>query len=259
MSQRFLLIICFFITTTAWSLNRINRPTDPAKRCMSRGTSTTRCEDMRQNALRINCITKEEYQTLKKYGSYPTCNLLRGEGLDMLDGWCACGCFHPQTKLTVIDKYSTEKMEKTIRDILTQKNHLYLVHLNAHATLSDFSKHHSLIRLTTKGEEQRHLIKLTTNTNNMLMVTPTHPILTSTGIMKQARSLLKTDRLLDQDGQVLYIQEIKTIHYQQSVMNLATEAKHNNEHIIFANNIAVGDLFWQASLEDLFNQIQIRG
>lgn len=259
MSQLFLFIMIYFISTTAWSLNRINRPTDPAKRCMNRGTSSTRCEDMRQNALRIKCITKEEYQTLKKYGSYPTCNLLRGEGLDMLDGWCACGCFHPQTKLNVFDKLTNQIVEKTVHDILTQPHHLNLVHLRADATLSDFSSSHSPIRLTTKGDEQRRLFVFTTNTNQTLMVTATHPILTSSGTMKQARHLTKQDQLLNDNGQALAIQDIKTIKYRQTVMNLATEADTNMEHIIFANHIAVGDLFWQASLEDLFNQIQIRG
>ena len=129
--------------------------------------------------MRLNCITKEEYQTLKKYGSYPTCNLLRGEGLDMLDGWCACGCFHPQTKLSAFDKLTNQRVEKTVHDILTQPHHLDVVHLRSEATLSDFSSSHSPIRLTTKGEEQRRLFVVTTNTNQTLMVTATHPILTT--------------------------------------------------------------------------------
>ena len=177
----------------------------------------------------------------------------------MLDGWCACGCFHPQTKLSVFDKRTNQRVEKTVYNILTEPHHLDIVHLHADATLSDFSSSHSPIRLTTKGDEQRRLFVITTNTNQTLMVTATHPILTSSGTMKQARSLTKQDQLLHKNGQTLTIQNIKVITYRQTVMNLATEADSNMEHIIFANHIAVGDLFWQASLEDLFNQIQIRG
>jgi hypothetical protein len=76
--------------------------------------------------------------------------------------------------------------------------------------------------------------------------------------MKQAQNITKQDRLIDSNGEEVLIKEIIRMKYRDTVINFSTEAENNLEHIIFANDLAVGDLYWQASLEDHYNRIMIR-
>ncbi len=251
-------MVFFMLSTISFSQNRITAPHDPRLRCMSNAVASGECEGMRSRALELGCITKEEYSALKKYGSFPTCNLLRGSGLGMLDGWCACGCFHPQVKVKVKDSEGVEIKEVPVEDLFENITNKRLVHLSQDASLSDMSLSDSKIRIQTKGKEEHRLVHIWTADERNITLTGLHPILISDGSMKLAREITLFDELVDFSGEPVEIVYISHRKFDGDVYNFSTEGETLNEHVIFANNFAVGDQYWQSSLEDQINRIFIR-
>jgi hypothetical protein len=133
-----------------------------------------------------------------------------------------------------------------------------LVHLAAGTTLSEMRKELSPIRISTYGKEKKDLIKITSTSGKNLFVTEKHPILTSLGEMKLAKELRPSDYLVDMNGNAVGIKSLRHVPYNGYVYNFATEAKDKNEHVIFAEGFAVGDLYWQSALEDEMNQVFLR-
>lgn len=259
--------IVFFtilLSLTGNAASRITAPVDPAKRCMNEPMPVDYCENMRVKAVQLGCISEEEAADLRKYGSYPTCNILKpktGEPpSQMLDGWCACGCFAPWTRIAVTNIFDTslENIFEVKASQISVNKSLNLVNLTEDATLSNMDKTQSKIRITTQGEENKGLIKILTKNGKSLYLTEKHPVLTSKGMMVLASQLRPTDQLVTENGDAIQIISLSSVPYKGLVYNFVTESESKNEHVIFANGFAVGDLFWQASLEDEMNQTFIR-
>ena len=214
---------------------------------------------MRQKSVDIGCITKEEYQTLKKYGSYPTCNLLKGEGLEMLDGWCPCGCFHPEMKIKTFNPQNSIEENIDVKTLYKLQNNLELIHLSPDAIVSSLYFDRSKVYFATKGLEPLPIIIIKTEDNRTLKLTQMHPVLVNTGVMKLAKDISNQDFLVDFSGQSIKVTSVSQQHYSGEVYNFSTGHQNTpTSHIIFANDFAVGDQYWQASLEHLINRIVIR-
>ena len=257
-------LLFLFILNANYSLasieSRISRPTDPAKRCVSKYVSSQKCEDLRKKALEINCIIKEEYDLLKKYGSYPSCNFLRGEGLDMLDGWCPCGCFSPATEISVFSDHNFLNKKIKASDIIFGNNKDILVsHLSEDSSFGDFSYKASKIRLKTHGKESKKIYRIKPKGRKAILLTERHPVLLASGIMKQIKDVDISDKLVLSTGKPIPIESIKREPFRIEVVNFSIDVEKNKEHLIFANDLVIGDQYWQASLEDLLNQVFIRG
>lgn len=255
----FILLFLYLFHLNAYAKPRITGPTDPAKRCVNKGINGKTCESVRKKAWKLGCITEEEYHILKKYGSYPSCNSLLGEGLNMLDGWCPCGCFAPQTLISVPSETGLIENKKRASDIVFGKNKEILVsHLTEGSTLGNFLYGASNVRIRTYGKESKKIYRIKPEGRSSLLLTEKHPILLGTGIMKQIKNVKKTDRLVLSSGESISIEKIERIPFKQDVLNFSVDVEENSEHLIFANDIVIGDQYWQASLEDLLNQILLR-
>jgi hypothetical protein len=180
----------------------------------------------------------------------------------MLIGWCACGCFAPWTNIATVQKtndYITEILQISAKNI-SQNSDLALVTLADDATLSDMKKSKEQIRITTQGVEKNGLVKIVLEDGRQLFVTKKHPLLTDRGAMIIAKDLKFTDKLVDINGTSLVIRSLSSVPYNGLVYNFATSPAMDTKegHIVFAEGLAVGDLYWQASLEDEINRIFIR-
>ncbi|MBC61833.1 MAG: hypothetical protein CMP11_05190 [Zetaproteobacteria bacterium] len=257
MIKHIILVSFCIISLEGLGNNRIKAPVDPAKRCVSSKINHEKCEDMRKKSIDIGCITYEEYYTLKKYGAFPSCNILKGEGLDMLDGWCPCGCFHPDTLIKVITSNNFFPLDIRAKKILENHNKFSLAHLSKDSQIKNFFIDYSPIRLITYGEEKKKMISIRTEDGRTLEITKEHPVFVAPGKMKFAHSLNTNDLLLDISSQEVAIQRIEEKEYYGDVVNFSTDKDSVTEHIIFANNLAVGDQYWQASLEDHMNQVLV--
>lgn len=264
--KKLLLAIITMASVNGFAQGRITGPTDPGKRCSNEPMPADTCEEMRVKAAEIGCITPEELGALRKYGSFPSCNFLKPRAGDppskMLDGWCSCGCFAPWTKIMVTpsgDDYLSELLQKRA-GLISKRDQFDLVTLSERATLVNLEKDKAPIRIVTKGKENKGLVKIVTTDKRVLFVTEKHPVLTAEGKMVLAKNLRPTDHLVDESGSHLGIRSLSSIPYHGEVYNFATEVTNDdkNRHVIFAEGLAVGDLYWQASLEDQINQVFIR-
>lgn len=105
----------------------------------------------------------------------------------------------------------------------------------------------------TRGVEPKPMYRLTTANGHSVLLTETHPVMT-TGGMKMVRSVKTGDEVLTEDGPSA-VQNIVQESFQGSVWNLnvgATDARvgsSNVETTFFANGILVGDGHMQKEIE----------
>jgi hypothetical protein len=258
MLKYYLAIILFNLNLYGTFRNRINAEVDRSKRCVSTGLNAASCEKIRKKAVEINCINEAEYHTLKKYGAYPSCNILKGTGEDLLDGWCPCGCFHPATLIASYDTKDSRYKIKTAKNILNEQKTTQLVHLRKSSSIKKLSYKKSKIRITTEGKEDKKMLIIETKKYLPLILTEKHPIVISPGKMIAAKNLTTKHLLLNAKGQKVKITKISKKKYDLDVVNFSTERTDPLEHVIIANGLLTGDQYWQASLEDQFNRVFIR-
>lgn len=237
--------------------NRITSPADPRIRCEN-GAGADKCEKRRADGLQNKCITQEEYQTLKDFGSFPTC--VPEDGTWILLGWCSCGCFAEDTLISVFEKENQQFKEISASTLAHHRQSYEAVHLTSNSTLSQFEYGNSNIRITTEGLEKQPIVVIETENGRKLRVTEKHPILTQRGSMVQAKDLQIEDGVISQEGIPLKISSLRLESYCGNVINFMVDQPISShlEHVVFANQIAVGDLGWQSSLEDELNQVMIR-
>ncbi len=236
---------------------RVVAPVDPAKRCLASGVPGDTCEKWRSQALSIGCITQEEYHTLVEFGAYPSCNILRGAGLDMLDGWCSCGCFHPDTQIMSFTKDSSNPISVAAGTIANNFRSYDLLGFDEPKD-EKVSYSRNPVALATLGKETQELVVIQTNDGRVLKVTQGHPVLLADGRMIQAKTLKVTDPMLDIHGNPVSIKRIDSDKFIGEVVNFTANAKKIQGHVLFAESLAVGDLYWQTQVESESKQIQIR-
>ena len=119
-------------------------------RCIQNIT-TDQCEVRRKGALDLGYISEEEYNALLNYSSYPLIDVFATpESSEGLAGWCQCGCFHPETLISMNENFSLP-----IKDI---NKGMDVLHLDKFARLDNFEFWSSPIRLITKGKENPALM-----------------------------------------------------------------------------------------------------
>lgn len=259
-------LLTMLLSLNTMSAGRINAPVSPIARCNNVGVPAEKCETIRQKEVASGCITQEEADTLRAYGAFPVCSELLGVGLNKLGSWCPCGCFAARTQISAVYQDDLDLMTRS--EVLSSRisaaevsenfKFINLMHFSFDTNLHEMSKDLSPIRIATFGKEKKDLIKISTFDGRNLYLTEKHPVLTINGVMKLAKNLRPTDKLVDMNGDELGIKELSQVPYNGLVYNFATEAKDKKEHVIFAEGVAVGDLYWQSSLEDEMNQIFIR-
>jgi hypothetical protein len=114
----------------------------------------------------------------------------------------------------------------------------------------------------TVGPEEKPVIRIASKSGAALSVTENHPILVSReGLlsMVQAKSLAAGDGLLDENGnidEVLSLDSHKLNPLANNVYNLDTRAADPEDHVIAANHILVGDIYWQKRLSEESNRVE---
>jgi hypothetical protein len=113
----------------------------------------------------------------------------------------------------------------------------------------------------TVGPEEKPVVRITTHSGRDLAVTDIHPIFVARGesmAMVQAKDVEAGDKLMDENGNidpVLALESYKLDPSDNKVYNLDTRSPDPEEHIISANNLRVGDLYWQKRLSEESNRI----
>jgi hypothetical protein len=230
--------------------NNLSEREKAISRCGDVPLPAPECEQGRQDAVRMGCVTQDEANKLKEWGLSPTC--IAGK----YRGWCACGCFHPLTLIGVMGlPWPTMK---AAGEIAKDPQRYTVLHLGKNTSLGSFEYGADPISFATSGLEVKPLVVIETRDGRVLKLTTQHAIMTAQGEMIQAKNLTPETLLLDKSGTVVELSAIKTEAFREEVVNFRLAVKEPLEHVIFAEGLAVGDQAWQSTLEDLQNQILVR-
>ncbi len=111
------------------------------------------------------------------------------------------------------------------------------------------------------GPEHKPVIRISALSGAELVVTDIHPILVQRDAettMIQAKNLEKGDILLSENGNadpVLSLESYQLDPSANKVYNVDTRSADPEEHVISANKIKVGDLYWQKRLSEESSRI----
>ena len=164
-----------------------------------------------------------------------------------------------------LNQVNTPMVTASAKDIAENRFRFGLVHLGEGSSLSNMIKEVSNVRISTVGHDEQSLIQITTIDGRVLRLTSFHPVLVFEGKMIAAKSIKQTDMLVDESGSPVQIKSVETVPFNGSVYNFSSETGEfrpgkvvKERHVIFANKLAVGDLYWQGSLESEMNRTFLR-
>lgn len=183
-----------------------------------------------------------------------------GAKLEFPDVRCECGCLSGDTEVLSTAGYL--RMEELAKRA-SQNGGLSLAVMAA-----DGEGLQSSPRLFNRdfvvGPEQNPLVHLLTAKQRSLLLTGDHPVLIERNniwSMIQARDLKAGDQLRAVDGQMDELLELKSVLPSAAlgaplVYNVDTRGMKPFEHIVVANGLHVGDLYWQKRLSERASRIQ---
>lgn len=255
----FLASVCsMFLASTADATNRLTNPND--NRCY--GDTTMTPEECQQNQELAwsngnGCITFEEYTYARQNFIAPLCKW-PFQPREYL-GYCRCGCLAQGTEVFVLQDHTLQWQpidNFSSRDV----NNGSMVTLAEQATMRNWDYSTRDLMAMTIGPEEKPLVWVTTQSGLEIGLTETHGVLLANGYMARAVELKAGDVLVNVNGASEAIIGIERKATDSKVYNVLTNAGTSNApgHIIFANEIAVGDLYWQNILESEFRRIVIR-
>jgi len=221
-----------------------------AFRCPDAGFQEPKCEQIRQEGLRVGCIDQAKYQKLKGEGRFPGCM-----GSTFI-GDCPCGCFAPETLIELLTEVGSENMPAY--SLYKNWKNVELASLEDEAHLTKPTYVARSIAVATEGDESKALVRIELDNGSVLRLTEKHPVLKASGQMITAREVTLGDKLVDRNGDELFIRKVGREPYDGKVYNFETDGKTLASHVVVAEGVLVGDLAWQNALEQELGGIAIR-
>lgn len=238
-------------------INRIETAANEAARCHN--VSNEVCTKKRDKALKKECINEKEFNTLKDNNDYPLCDY-DFEDLDMLSGWCPCGCFEESVEISVAEKGIGIREEITAKQLRENYKKYDVFSLGDDATLDSVYLETRGIKKVTYGVEKPKLVILNMENSKTLKLTEKHGVLLSDGRMIKAIDVKVGDKLVTDNGEFIPVSNITREHTSALVYNFATAEPDSNRvsHTLIAEGFVVGDLVWQNNLETELGKIAVR-
>lgn len=198
-------------------------------------------------------INKEEMEFLIAKGAVPTMS-----ALNKPIGYCFCGCFAPWTRISVSKGANLAVEMLPIIDVWHDRDYIQVVSLADGSTLENLNFKTAKITNMVSGPEAKPLVVIRTGQGKELSVTSEHAILISTGKMITAKEIRKGDFLVTDIGTLDEVSEISRRQIKEDTINLMADGKGLLSHLILAENLVVGDLAWQNSLQEEIDAILLR-
>lgn len=173
-------------------------------------------------------------------------------------GWCRCGCFKKGTNVYVSDKNGPRWA--SVEELPGKESTFKIFTLGLRSKLGRLVRDVFDIKATTVGAEKKPLVIITTSSGKVLGITETHGVLLANGYMARASELKPSDVLVNMDGTREHIRSIDRAPTEEMVYNMLTSASLDNKpgHLVFAEGLIVGDLYWQNILDSEFRDIAVR-
>ncbi|ASD66064.1 Hint domain-containing protein [Pseudoalteromonas piscicida] len=223
-------------------------------RCNGTELSQEECRQYRDYA-RGNCINDTEYYYAKTKNFAPVCNQFDPSKLIAV---CRCGCFEIGTKISARENGSNINSQINIENLFSNEQQFNVLAMADTATLSNVQFDLEQIADTTKGPEEKPLIVIKTASGIRLGLTEEHGVLLASGKMDVARNLHVGDQLVKEDGSIDIITSLEQGAENQDVYNLLTNSEDEQGHLVIANGLVMGDLYWQNILMSEMAKFEVR-
>ncbi|MCB0377840.1 MAG: hypothetical protein KDD33_05045 [Bdellovibrionales bacterium] len=157
-----------------------------------------------------------------------------------LAGFCRAGCYTPDQKLLFADGYqSIGDAHAALRADIAS--------LHEDARLDDIVLQVSEIASYTidPQEKSQKIMIIETEAGGQLKVTTNHPLVVSTGDMKEASDLEIGEMLVAVDGSFDAIKNIQTIDWVGRVLNVEMASQDLRDNIVIAQGYLNGSVMYQ--------------
>ena len=223
------------------------------KRCEDAQEMTpAQCVQTREDSFSSGCINRweKELATANAWSTF-----CAGKSLILV---CPCSCFDASTKIMAHGASLPEWVEAAEISVDDQ-----LVTLSPSGTISTMDQPESWetmgLRWTTSGPEENDMYVFKLRTGRDLSVTQNHAILLYTGVMKAAKNIQISDRLINAKGVPIEIVEISRRPAEDGhVYNFLIDSNDRENHLVVAEGVVVGDSIWQDHFGELLDKIFIR-
>jgi hypothetical protein len=248
--------VCLVSLTRSADANRLDDPN--YNRCAGDAQiPPAECEQYQEFAWNAGagCITFEEYLYARQNFVAPICSqFVRTEYM----GYCRCGCLAKETQVYVEQNHVLQWVP--VDNLPGHEAEVSMLTLSKSATMTSWDFATPGLMAMTIGPEKAPLVWVKTMTGLVIGLTETHGVLLANGFMARAVELKPGDSLVNMDGEAEIITSIERRQTTEDVYNVLTNAGTANKagHIIFANELAVGDLYWQNILESEFRKVAVR-
>lgn len=165
---------------------------------------------------------------------------------------CRCGCLAEETVFEGLT-------DVTGSEIVAKKAGM----VASLDTIDSQATSYRAINGITYGAEQELAIKITTVGGRTMILSRAHPvvIVNEQGkivAVKQAETLQRGELLLATDGQSDRIVQLQEQPYTGKMVNFNVQSDSAVNHLLFANELLVGDLAWQERLTSVQSRILYR-
>lgn len=165
---------------------------------------------------------------------------------------CRCGCLAEETVFEGLT-------DVTGTDIVAAKGGV----IASVDEIDNQSTSYRPINGITYGAEQELAITITTVAGRTMTLSRAHPVVIADEqgqivAIKQAETLQKGELLLATDGQSDRIVQLQEHPYTGKMVNFNVQSTEAVNHLLFANELLVGDLAWQERLTSVQSRILYR-
>lgn len=206
-------------------------------RCGSR-LSPEDCRAVNAEAGKRNLVTAQVAEKSSKAG---ICIINSPYSSEIL-AVCPQGCFEANTNILVGTNNDTFK-EVAAKNVKTTDR---LAALDKESSLDAPVLVQKEITKVTNGPEEEKLYRFELDNGRTLAVTRYHGMVLSDGRVVYAEDVALDDQFLDSNGREISIESIDRVATNTDVYNFNLDVATPQEHVMVAEDILIGDIYWQS-------------
>lgn len=199
------------------------------------------CGKMNVLALKADLLKKDVADEATKRGICVVSTSMPEINYSAITSVCPVGCFEANTKILVTD---ADDQANEIEAQNVQKSDR-LKGLDKESNLAAPSLVSQRLKKITAGPEELPLFRFHLDNGRTLAVTSYHGMVLSDGRVVHAKDVSVNDLFLSKDGNPVSVLDISRAPTELDVFNFELDVADPQEHIMVAEDVLVGDLFWQ--------------
>ena len=239
-----------FATTMEALVAEYRRPPENARfRCSPRIYEFEFCESMRMRFLHQGLVSISDVNLMREHALFPVIGIDHDTHAMTVSAVCPCGDFDGSSHVATSDTQQKQSLScRPTQEIGTDDKIVSLVEDSDIQSL--VTDNRRCARLTTHGPEEADLFWIQAGELRAVGLTQNHPVLLYDGTMMKAKFLEVGQSLLSTYGNEIRIKEITKRAPTDEVNYSLLDGDSENAHIVFAEGIAMGDLWGQSSLDE---------